>query len=304
MKNSRHRSTAFTPAKRSAFTLISSGFTLIELLVVIAIIAILAAILFPVFAQAREKARQTSCLSNLKQWGLGFMQYAQDYDEAFPSQQYGGETTNSDVNWVSVLQPYVENQKINGASNRNADGSAASKIAVCPSQFSGKRINAATQITMSYGYSEWSVGSRHVSFGSGPFKASVDPRAFRAIAEFVSPASTILLGEIAIVYSQTTVYPIDNDAQVVQYLYGTPRNPNDFINIPTGASQPAWEHIPDISGYSHSNLDDKRHNGGANYAFVDGHAKWQKLSQTYKPDGSFSQWTLSNMWDTTPHPAP
>src|SRR5476651_129734 len=61
------------------------GFTLIELLVVIAIIAVLAAILFPVFAQAREKARQTSCLSNEKQLGLAVMQYVQDYDEMTPT---------------------------------------------------------------------------------------------------------------------------------------------------------------------------------------------------------------------------
>ncbi|MFH1910322.1 MAG: prepilin-type N-terminal cleavage/methylation domain-containing protein, partial [bacterium] len=77
-------------SKQRGFTLIEMpavrkrGFTLIELLVVIAIIAILAAILFPVFAKAREKARQTSCLSNLKQIDLAVLQYAQDYDEMMP----------------------------------------------------------------------------------------------------------------------------------------------------------------------------------------------------------------------------
>jgi len=72
------------PLKTASARTALRGFTLIELLVVIAIIAILAAILFPVFAQAREKARQASCLSNIKQIALGTMMYIQDNDEAFP----------------------------------------------------------------------------------------------------------------------------------------------------------------------------------------------------------------------------
>jgi len=92
------------------------GFTLIELLVVIAIIAILAAILFPVFARAREKARQTSCLSNLKQLALGHLMYAQDYDEKFMKQQPCFNGTNGWTygagRWQDVLQPYIKNTQL------------------------------------------------------------------------------------------------------------------------------------------------------------------------------------------------
>lgn len=87
------------------------GFTLIELLVVIAIIAILAAILFPVFAKAREKARSTSCLNNLKQYGLAYMQYAQDYDEWLPG-FLTGNTTGSRYEWHKVIMPYVKNTQM------------------------------------------------------------------------------------------------------------------------------------------------------------------------------------------------
>src|SRR5690554_1952004 len=100
------------------------GFTLIELLVVIAIIAILAAILFPVFARAREKARQTSCLSNVKQINLGILMYAQDWDEVLPPYRWNQEppssvwidrdnsaATNRHF-WAQCVEPYLKNLDI------------------------------------------------------------------------------------------------------------------------------------------------------------------------------------------------
>src|SRR3954469_4332065 len=93
------------PGKR----LIIRGFTLIELLVVIAIIAILAAILLPVFARARENARRTSCQSNLKQIGLSIQQYVQDNDERFPVEDTNDPAT---VGWALSIQPYAKSEQL------------------------------------------------------------------------------------------------------------------------------------------------------------------------------------------------
>src|SRR5438132_9343531 len=94
------------------------GFTLIELLVVIAIIAILAAILFPVFAQAREKARQSMCLSNCKQQGTAVMMYTQDYDDNLPVFFINNPAATVPAGWGAIhywyvlLQPYVKNMAV------------------------------------------------------------------------------------------------------------------------------------------------------------------------------------------------
>src|SRR6476659_6022056 len=116
------------------------GFTLIELLVVIAIIAILAAILFPVFAQARAKARQSSCLSNLSQLGRAGMMYVQDYDERFPGLDSG---FRGDP--VTTMQPYIKNWDIFYCPERNTTNRGT---CVDPALVTGRD----TKRCMGYGY--------------------------------------------------------------------------------------------------------------------------------------------------------
>jgi prepilin-type N-terminal cleavage/methylation domain-containing protein/prepilin-type processing-associated H-X9-DG protein len=136
-----------------------SGFTLIELLVVIAIIAILAAILFPVFARAREKARQTSCLSNEKQLALAILMYAQDYDEKVHCRF-------ANAPWWIVIQPYIKN----------------TQILQCPSS-----TNPYPAYGMNYRAPQFSV----VALDAEPtlWYSSV------SLAFFVAPAGDIMLGD-------------------------------------------------------------------------------------------------------------
>ena len=132
------------------------GFTLIELLVVIAIIAILAAILFPVFARAREKARQASCLSNTKQLVLGILMYAEDYSECLPmSRSYSTPGNTSQVGWVTIVEPYLKNTQIRQCPS--ARGVSVNYGCSCHSSYSAMLRNAGRAIGDIYYPSEMYV---------------------------------------------------------------------------------------------------------------------------------------------------
>ncbi len=217
------------------------GFTLIELLVVIAIIAILAAILFPVFARAREKARQTSCLSNLKQIGLASMMYAQDYDEKLPGScgpriAWGAAYETLQCGQMQV-QPYIMN----------------AQIWVCPNG-SELLANGCPPTVGGYIYDTyWPAGLPFPMQNS--YAVNV---AFRGISmgKIARPAEIIHWTEVGFDLLPGCTWW----AKYVAYV------------TPTGTST-----TPDY-GYNDSSCSGHPHNGGANIAFADGHAKWLTYS--------------------------
>jgi prepilin-type N-terminal cleavage/methylation domain-containing protein/prepilin-type processing-associated H-X9-DG protein len=157
------------------------GFTLIELLVVIAIIAILAAILFPVFAQAREKARAISCLSNVKQIGTAFYMYVQDYDETTP-QMGSGDYTNR-------LYPYVKNEQLFLCPDRSDTNAIEAPDGVTP-----------TSRSIGYGYNWGPIQRRGGGLVQGdepdpnnPSNATVLPGL--TLAAMVAPAQLVAFGD-------------------------------------------------------------------------------------------------------------
>jgi prepilin-type N-terminal cleavage/methylation domain-containing protein/prepilin-type processing-associated H-X9-DG protein len=238
------------------------GFTLIELLVVIAIIAILASILFPVFARARENARRTSCLSNEKQIGLGIAQYTQDYDEKLPPSSYDIPAPGNISAWMYFLDPYVKAGYPRSISDN--DGRSFG-IFVCPSY----------SVTASAGSDTPSPSHSYLS------NRNIMPTYIAsAIAEWGSPGVTSLAS-------------IQESAKVVVVAEASTIQPSGRIFSDGNDTAVPSSGVAKEAQASYVRTRD-RHLGGSNYLFVDGHAKWFKA-----PGNNFTS-AGGNWYDITP----
>ena len=175
------------------------GFTLIELLVVIAIIAILAAILFPVFAQARESARMSSCLSNMKQLGLALRMYAQDYDETYSNVRLTdgpGGRLDTGIVWMNVVQPYIKNKGIFGCpANPYKDSPPGNKVTMVDNgNAEGWFVEPDGRMPVSYGMNTTVTNWLPANWTNESSWTDLSPM---KDAKLVRPAETIAIAEIA-----------------------------------------------------------------------------------------------------------
>lgn len=220
------------------------GFTLIELLIVLAIIALLAAILYPAFIRAREKARQAACQSNLKQIGLGMLQYAEDYDGRLPAAYHADFPGITNSSWRMDIDPYVK----------------STNIFSCPSNPSGKVASHENRnFKRSYGVTS-STASLVVAGGSSS--------AFVIQHFFDSPMGTLpfLLADIG------------NPSQVIMVTESV--DVDHTIDVTNLAGASTWKTNCDRFAV---NSFWAGHNGRANYLFVDGHVKLLSAYSTGYP---------------------
>jgi prepilin-type N-terminal cleavage/methylation domain-containing protein/prepilin-type processing-associated H-X9-DG protein len=220
----------------------ASAFTLIELLVVIAIIAILAAILFPVFAQAREKARQATCQSNLKQIATAFLMYNQDYDETMPPwtanacNTYGGTAFNFRYLYNFLIDPYIKNGATPDPNPANFGGTL-SGVWGCPSTKSQLSTAANT-----YAYNYYGLGGLSNCTGVNPLGAQYAPfnasnyALPAAIASLGRPAEMIMIHDGAQLSRPPAAYAANANSATNNGVYGSHQRGSGTIAPSAGAN--------------------------------------------------------------------
>lgn len=255
------------------------AFTLIELLVVIAIIAILAAILFPVFAQARAKARAITCLSNVKQLDMGFLMYAQDYDEAFPlwhwDEHYnfgtpldGGKVNDGGTIWWNAIYPYVKSAGVYQCPDAKYD---------VPSYQDGHWGWFNTAPTPQ----QWAVQTNvNPAFGNIPIAyGALEPLtySFPKMARYTRPAETLMVSDMDTslsgwecwdCYDPNNPGKKENQFRLRRVAYVNGYDQNWFWTDATwaGPFDPAWTNYAS-------------HQMGENIGYMDGHAKFRQSAR-------------------------
>jgi prepilin-type N-terminal cleavage/methylation domain-containing protein/prepilin-type processing-associated H-X9-DG protein len=228
--------------KRNIMT-IKKGFTLIELLVVMAIIALLAAILFPVFGRARENARRSSCQSNLKQIGLGLLQYTQDYDErlvpgdnqTYPNFRY----------YTDALMPYIKSEQIFSCPSASGSKNECKPFGRYPVSYGLNQMYELDNSTLGQ--------ARHMFTYSNPM----------SLAAIEDTSGTVFTGDTQ---NQATAPDYNNNE--ANYCYQVIGSTINSANLPTTVGR------PDSQGAFVN-----RHLDGSNWAFMDGHVKWMPISK-------------------------
>jgi prepilin-type N-terminal cleavage/methylation domain-containing protein/prepilin-type processing-associated H-X9-DG protein len=268
-----------------------TGFTLIELLVVIAIIAILASILFPVFGRARENARRSSCQSNLKQIGLGMLQYSQDYDELLVNGWYGAGPSESEkpkvkYKWMDAILPYLKSNQIFTCPSWGATGDLVAPAGGGPNggNTGGQQGVAtgnfipSTDLTAQWdnrNYGSYAINTAYWASGTSGRKGPGNSNPPQAMSGVGSPATTIWVadgnGSYGIVWAEVASNPVP---------------------IGNGTAKRLGE-----NNYTDGSLVE-RHLDTSNLLFCDGHVKSMKMSQLLEKsndgDNSYRLFTMKD----------